>query len=61
MNRDEMIEFLVDNDCYYIMNRDYTSELLKNKLRDGFKGYTNFTDSDLEREYDLRQRIGEYN
>jgi len=54
MDRDAMIEFLVDSDFQYIMHSDGGLELLDSYLGFGFKGYQNFTLDELR--YEVAQR-----
>ena len=64
MDREEMVESLIDSDIDYIMadaaQDDYS--LLAAYLDTGFKGYSNFTDEELvaeikEREF-LKEMLG---
>jgi hypothetical protein len=51
MTRDEKIQLLVDQDFDYIMaNNDSGAELLESILNFGFKGYSDFTDAELDAE-----------
>ena len=54
MNRDEMVDFLIDSDFKYIMECANGPELLDSYLGFGFKGYHNFTDDELR--YEVAQR-----
>ena len=56
-SRDEMEEFLEDSDFDYIMQSDNGVELLRDYLRMGFKGYMNFTDSELITEVKQRKEM----
>jgi hypothetical protein len=57
MTREEMEEFLVDNDFDYIMQTDNGLELLRDYLALGFKGYMNFTDAELISEIKERKEM----
>ena len=57
MDRDEMIDFLVDSDYRYIMECANGPELLDSYLKFGFKGYFNYTDAELIAEYNERKEI----
>ena len=51
MTRDEKIDLLVKQDFDYIMaNNDSSQEMLYSILEYGFKGYFDWTDSDLDAE-----------
>lgn len=54
MDREEMIDFLIDSDFTYIMECANGPELLDSYLGFGFKGYRNFTDDELR--YEVAQR-----
>ena len=54
MDREEMIDFLIDSDFRYIMECANGPELLDSYLGFGFKGYQNFTDDELR--YEVAQR-----
>jgi hypothetical protein len=58
-NRDEAEQFLVDDDFDYIMQTDNGLELLRDYLLIGFKGYANFTDSELVAEIKERKQMKE--
>ena len=51
MTRDKMIETLIDDDVKVI---EWAPEFLDSMLMNGFKGYGNYTDEELEEEYNLR-------
>lgn len=51
MNREEMISYLVDRD-YGDITGGRAGWLLDSYLRNGFKGYANFTDEELRAEFD---------
>ena len=55
MDREAMIEYLVDSDFKYIMENSNGPELLDSYLGFGFKGYQNFTDDELRYEVNERQ------
>ena len=57
MTRDEQEQFLVVDDFDYIMQTDNGLELLRDYLLLGFKGYMNFTDSELVAEIKERQQM----
>jgi hypothetical protein len=57
MDRDEIIEYLIDSDFKYIMECDGGPELLDSYLGLGFKGYRNFTDEELAAEYAQRKEM----
>jgi hypothetical protein len=57
MDREEMIDFLIDSDFRYIMECANGPELLDSYLGFGFKGYRNFTDAELAAEYEQRKEI----
>lgn len=57
MDRDDMIDFLVDSDYRYIMECANGPELLDSYLKFGFKGYFNYTDAELIAEYNERKEI----
>jgi len=53
----KMIEFLINDDIDTIISsrEQYNDvEYLSNMLEHGFKGYSNYTDEELEREYNDR-------
>ena len=55
-DREEAIDYLVENDFQYIMDGDGCGlELLRTYLEDGFKGYGNFTDEELVAEVKERK------
>jgi hypothetical protein len=54
MDRDEMVDFLIDSDFHYIMECGNGPELLDSYLGFGFKGYHNFTLDELR--YEVAQR-----
>lgn len=54
-DREEAIEQLVEDDFTYIMQEDAGLELLDSYLRDGFKGYREFTDQELVAEIQQRE------
>jgi hypothetical protein len=55
MTRDKMIEMLVDSDFHYIQSGEPGGlELLQSYLEFGFKGYIEYTDAELEAEYNSR-------
>ena len=56
MNREQMIEWLIDNDLNdWNGNEAGKSEYLAFILRDGFVGYANQTDDELRQEIEERQ------
>ena len=59
MHRDEMVDFLIDEDIDFIMKEAANDvfELLASYLGSGFKGYGNFTDEELETEVKQREEI----
>ena len=58
MTRDKMIEMLVDSDFDYIQSGEPGGlELLRSYLEFGFKGYIEYTDAELEAEYNNRIEI----
>ena len=61
MDREEMVQLLVDSDIDYIMEDaakdDYS--LLAAYLDTGFKGYNNFTDEELKAEIKEREFLKE--
>lgn len=59
-DRDEAEQFLVDDDFDYIMQQDTGLELLRDYLLLGFKGYANFTDTELVAEIKERNEMKEY-
>jgi hypothetical protein len=59
MTRDEKEQFLVDDDFDYIMQTDNGLELLRDYLSQGFAGYWNFTDEQLDAEIKERQAMKE--
>ena len=50
MNRDQMIEWLVDNDADYVLQTSGGLEWLRWTLTTGFEGYENMTDAQLREE-----------
>jgi hypothetical protein len=55
MTRDKMIEMLVNSDFDYIQSGEPGGlELLQHCLKFGFKGYIEYTDAELEAEYNFR-------
>jgi hypothetical protein len=58
--RDEMEEFLVDDDYQYIMHRDSGLEYLRDLLSTGFVGYCKFSDQELITEVKQRIEMKEY-
>jgi hypothetical protein len=59
MTRDEMIDFLIEEDYNYIMECANGPELLDSYLKFGFKGYFNFTDAELVAEVNERNAMKE--
>ena len=59
MKRSHMIALLVEDTRNYISNAEYGGELLDQYLYNGFKGFDNMTDAELEAELDCLQE-GEY-
>jgi hypothetical protein len=59
MTRDEKEQFLVDDDFDYIMQTDNGLELLRDYLSQGFTGYMNFTDAELDAEIKERKQMKE--
>ena len=57
MDREEMVDFLIDSDFRYIMECANGPELLDSYLGFGFKGYRNFTDAELIAEVAQRKEI----
>jgi hypothetical protein len=57
MDRDEMIDYLINGDFQYIMECANGPELLDSYLGYGFKGYRNFTDAELTAEYAQRKEM----
>jgi hypothetical protein len=57
MDREEMIDYLIDSDFRYIMECANGPELLDSYLGFGFKGYQNFTDDELRYEVAQRKEI----
>ena len=55
MDREALIEYLIDSDFKYIMENSNGPELLDSYLGFGFKGYNSFTDSELLYEYNERK------
>ena len=51
MTRDKMIETLIDDDVKII---EWAPEFLDSMLMNGFKGYGNYTDEELEEECNRR-------
>jgi len=51
MTREELIEALIEDDFRVI---EWAPEFLDSILMNGFKGYGNQTDEELEEEYNLR-------
>lgn len=61
MDREEMVEFLIDSDIDYIMADAAQDDcsLLAAYLDTGFKGYSNFTDEELVAEIKEREFLKE--
>ena len=57
MDREEMIDFLIESDYNYIMECANGPELLDSYLGFGFKGYRNYTDAELVAEYSQRKEM----
>ena len=57
MDREEMIDYLIDSDFKYIMECANGPELLDSYLGFGFKGYRNFTDDELRAEVREREEM----
>jgi hypothetical protein len=59
MTRDEAIKYLVQKDFDFITDEldNLGEELLYSYLEDGFKGYWNFTDEELEDEVKQRREL----
>ncbi len=57
MDREEMIDYLIDSDFRYIMDCANGPELLDSYLGFGFKGYRNFTDDELRHEVAQRKEM----
>ena len=57
MDREEMIDYLIDSDFKYIMECANGPELLDSYLAFGFKGYHSFTDDELWYEINERKSI----
>lgn len=58
--REEMIDYLCDNDFDYIMDGDgLGAELLDSYIRNGFKGYEAYSDKELEVEYLQRKEMND--
>lgn len=57
MDREEMIDYLIDSDFKYIMECANGPELLDSYLGHGFKGYHNFTDAELIAEVAQRKEM----
>lgn len=55
-SRDEMVDYLADSDFDYIMEGT-GAELLDSYLRNGFKGYEAYTDTELKAEYLQRKEM----
>lgn len=58
MNRNKMVEFLINDDIDTVitMREQYQDvEYISNILACGFKGYENYTDEELESEYNDRE------
>jgi hypothetical protein len=55
MDREALIEYLIDSDFKYIMENSNGPELLDSYLGFGFKGYNSFTDDELLYEYNERK------
>lgn len=54
--REAAVDYLVESDFQYIINGDGMGlELLRGYLEDGFKGYGNFTDEELQAEVKERE------
>jgi len=55
-DREEAIDYLVESDFQYIVDGDASGlELLRGYLEDGFTGYGNFTDEELQAEVKERE------
>jgi len=50
MTRDEMKDWLVDNDIDYLMNTSGGLEWIRWRLAEGFPGYDSMTDAELKAE-----------
>ena len=59
MTRQEKIDYLAQSDFDYIQHTEGGLELLWTYLKRGFKGYDNFTDQELEVEYQQRRDLEE--
>lgn len=57
LDREEMVAYLCESDFQYIMHEDGGLELLDSYLRDGFKGYDAYTQTELEVEYAQRKEM----
>jgi hypothetical protein len=58
MTREEMIDYLADSDFDYIMNGDgLGAELLDSYIRNGFKGYEAYSDTELKVEFEQRKEM----
>lgn len=57
MTREEKELFLVNEDIYYIMQTSTGKEMLHDILLQGMKGYMDFTDQELDIEFDQRQEM----
>ena len=55
INRDKIIEKLVDDDLNTILTYGDDNWILSNMLINGFKGYTNYTDDELIQEINERE------
>lgn len=60
MNRESKIKFLTDDDFEFIASMTLAGqELLETYLRDGFRGYNNFTDTELDQEIKNRKEVND--
>ena len=59
MDREEMIDYLVESESKYIMECANGPELLFSYLRWGFKGYRSFTNDELRYEVEQRKEMAE--
>lgn len=57
LDREEMVAYLCESDFQYIMHEDSGMELLDSYLRNGFKGYDAYTQTELEVEYAQRKEM----
>lgn len=55
MTRDEMIDYLEEDDFQYIM--DSGAEMLRTILQYGFRGYFDYTDQELKLEVNERKAL----